>query len=420
MLIKVPRLTQRNLILFLLPVLTVPTVSVVGELMLSDIAVAILAPLLFFSRSVKFNQPYMKEILWLLALWLCGVVISDIVNDNTKENFLRGAAAVIFFGLHLFVFFVLIDAKRERVIVAVVGSAVALLVKWGAASEGLYNESLTATPWKMGGGFSVTILFLVFLGMVGMEERGKGKLLIFLSPIHLLLNARSLFLTTALAGLASVFQMRVASQKARKGLLLGALVSVFIVLPSATTIYGSLTEAGVFGDEARTKYLQQTAGGQVNIILAGRSESLVSFNAISDKPILGHGSWPESYYYYLMYLINLEALGQEPSWEEFEQMDGFLIPTHSILFGSWVSHGVLGALFWFFILYITLKAIGFVVGTKTLSKLKTVELLVLFALLWDILFSPFGQDRRCIEAIYIIAACLIVYQGKRSKVILGE
>lgn len=414
--VKIPKVNQKYLVLFLLPILTVPTVNVIGELMFSDVAVLILTPILLMNRTISVHQPYLKPILILLLTWLISAIFSDLTNETSIRNMMRGSAAIIFFAFHLFVFFVLIDGRKERYATAIIGTAVAVILKWGTASEGLYTQDLTENPWKMGGGFSVTILTIVALGYFVKSEKVKGKMLIFLAPIHLFLNARSLFLTTALAGFVSGFQLRVSSEKKRRLLLMGVLSIVLVAFPAATSVYGNLNEAGVFGEEAKKKYLEQTAGGEVNIIIAGRSESLVSFKAISDAPFLGHGSWAESAYYYSIYLAQNEALGKQVRWNALDNRERLLIPTHSLLFGAWVYHGFLGGLFWIFILYITIKAIGHSIGTSGSKNIPTLTLLVLFALLWDIFFSPFGQARRCIEAVYIVVACIVVTESKPKKI----
>lgn len=415
MLIQVPRLTQRTLILFLLPILTVPTVSVVGELMFSDIAVAILAPLMFFSRVTNFNQPYMKKIFWLIGIWLVGVVISDAVNGSSLGDFLRGMASVVFFGLHLFVFFVLVDGKRERCISAIFGSAVAVLMQWVTADEGLYSEALTDTPWKMGGGFAVSILFLLLMNYFYLGSRKSGLLLILLSPVHLFLNARSLFLTTVVAGFLSLFKFSLSSKKDKRIFFMALGFFVLILVPMSLSIYGHLTSSGFFGEEAKEKHLAQTANGEINILIAGRSEILISSQAISDSPILGHGSWAQSIPYYYAYLGLLDAMGRSINWDYIDSKDTFLIPAHSLLLQAWVFHGLFGAFFWFYVFFIALRALGLnLTGERMLSP---IEVIIIVALIWDIFFSPFGQARRCIEAIYIVVACLIVSDTQKVAVI---
>ena len=407
------RPNQVEVILFLLPCLTIWSVNLVGELMLSDIAVALLAPLLLLNRNINIKQPYLLQIILLLVLWLIGAYISDIVNDSSMKNILRGSASIIFFGLHIFVFFVLIDGQRQRYVPAVLGLAVSFLLLWTTGNSAFSSLDLTDTPWRMGAGFAVTILFMSVLGLIVQSNRVQGKILLILAPIHLYFNARSLFLTTVLAGAVSAFQLRVTSHKMRRRIIIGVLASVIVGLPIATSVYGKLNEAGIFGEEAKLKYLQQTAGGKINIILAGRSESLISFRAITDAPLLGHGSWAESMHYYNMYLSRLEALGRDVNWAAMDYKHGFLIPTHSMLFGSWVFHGILAAVFWLYILVLTVKALGYLIsGFKPIQPL---ELLILFTLLWDIFFSPFGQARRCIVAIYIVVACTILVDNNRKN-----
>lgn len=397
---------QASIILFLLPILTIFTVNIVGELMFSDILVLVLTPILFFNKSFNKKQPFLKNILLLLLLWLTGAIISDIVNDSSFRNASRGIAGIVFFGLHIFVFFVLVNGKKDRYMSAIIGVATSFILNWATNNTGLWADKMTGTPWKMGVGLGFTILFISFLGYFFTSERLKGKILLLVSPIHLLLNARSLFLTTVLAASVSAFQLKIYSKKNRVIFISFVMILVIIVMPLAMTIYGNLNESGTFGKEAQQKYLEQTAGGKINILLAGRSELLVSTKAISDSPIFGHGSWAESKYYYYIYLKSLQAIGKDVNWDATRQKGTYLIPSHSILFGTWVYHGIIGVSFWVYILFLTFKAIS--VALTGVKPVSTRELLVVFALLWDIFFSPFGQARRCIEAVYIVVVCLLL------------
>lgn len=400
----------QTITVFLLPSLTIWTFSLGGELMLSDIAVAILVPILLLYGSVSLKQPYLKPLLGLLGLWLASAIVSDVINGSTLRNMMRGWASCIFFGLHLITFFVLINGQRHRCTAAIIGVACATLLQYSTGNSAFSSEDLTDTPWKMGNGLAVTVLFTAFLSNRIPSNRMVGQILLLLSPIHLFFNARSLFLTTVLSGLASAFGMKANSNRSRAVFLIAVTAFSFVTLPVAETAYGQFTTSGVFGEEARAKYEMQTGNGQVSILLGGRTESLISLRAIADAPVFGHGSWAESKDYYLEYLAAMQILGKPVNWGAVSQKTTFLIPSHSMLLSAWVYHGILGAAFWFFVLVLTLRATSLAILNA--GSVSTLELLVLFVLLWDIFFSPFGQARRCTEAVYIVTVCVILLRRR--------
>ena len=95
-----------------------------------------------------------------------------------------------------------------------------------------------------------------------------------------------------------------------------------------------------------------------------------------------------------------------------------LIPTHSHFFGAWVENGVFGALFWFFILIIMFKALNEILFG--ISIVNPVEVLAIIWTIWNILFSPFGADQRCFEAIYIVIAVSIILRSNVKYQKLSE
>ena len=69
------------------------------------------------------------------------------------------------------------------------------------------------------------------------------------------------------------------------------------------------------------------------------------------------------------------------------------------MFGAWVEAGVLGAAFWLWVLWLAGRALlNGRFGSTHLAPLVTFAGLML---LWDVLFSPFGAERRFITPFYI-------------------
>jgi O-antigen ligase len=152
----------------------------------------------------------------------------------------------------------------------------------------------------------------------------------------------------------------------------------------------------MLGENARQKYEQQ-AGGELGLLIGGRSEILVSFRAIMDSPIIGHGSWAKDYRYVNELIYLKRVLGYSPG----QSNELGLIPTHSHLFGAWVEAGILGAVFWIWVLSLPIRGMVMIIGVK--ENFTPLFVFFGFLLIWHVLFSPFGAELR-----FIIPYCIVV------------
>lgn len=392
---------------FFLPVLTLPKVNLVGELMLSDLTVLILLPIMLTSRRFNFRQPFLKLSLILLGLWLASAVASDLWNASPLHNAMRGWSKIAFLGLYIMTFMVLINGRVERYLAAILGIAVLQILTWIiGSSEYLQGSFFDPITWKYGTGFAVTVIAMLLAIRRWRSPRAQGLFVLLTSPLHLAFNARSLFLTVALSGLASFLTLRIRQRRQRVLLLVMGLAIAITIVPAGEIAYDRLARSGVFGEEALSKHLMQTEGG-MGILLGGRSEITISLRAVADRPILGHGSWAESEYYYMRYLMLQEAAGRTINWSLIAQREGhMLIPSHSHLFGGWVEHGIFGGLFWIGMLIVMIRALG--AGLFGMRTARSVEMLAIIWTIWNILFSPFGAEQRCFFAIYLTVATILI------------
>ena len=81
-----------------------------------------------------------------------------------------------------------------------------------------------------------------------------------------------------------------------------------------------------------------------------------------------------------------------------------LIPTDSYVFGSWVEAGIVGGIFWIFMLGITVYAVSNATGTEPLLPLFAFAGLMLT---WDTLFSPLGMPTRFVAPFFMAAMILL-------------
>jgi len=402
-------LSTENVLLFLLPATMGFRVNLVGQLMISDLLVVFVFGVMLLRRMLRLKLPYLKLLMGMYLLWFGGTVFSDLINHTSLVNMIRGWSRVGLFGLFLFVIFNLIKARRDRFVTAMLGLAVGNFFTVMLVTVNVIGGPLTGPLWRYGFGFGLTVILVLILGALRFNRRSRGLMVLLLSPVHLLLSARSLFLRTFVAAVFSVLSFKVRSRRGRTMAGIVLLVILSFGLGLGEIIYGKIVSSGVLGDEALRKYQIQSMGGEGNLLLGGRSESLISLVAIRDKPIWGHGSWAYDEKYMTLYRTLLEQRGLLANLSS----DASRIPAHSVLLGSWVENGIGGAIFWAGVAILALKAVvQGVLGPKPADFLL---FLAIVTLLWDISFSPFGAERRVMLPIFIAGVSIVLNDQSRRR-----
>ncbi len=230
--------------------------------------------------------------------------------------------------------------------------------------------------------------------------------------MNIALSARNLFGLSALAALLQA--LATTRRRALSPLNLAALGIVGLVAAQGlVSAYGYAASSGLMGLDAKDKYELQSSGS-LGILLGGRAESLVSTQAIIDSPIIGHGSWARDIHYVELWVTRLEQAGYEIQGDPFESN---LIPTHSHLFGAWVEAGVLGGIFWLWALWTTVRGLYAAIVRPT--PFSGFIVFICLSLIWDILFSPFGLDRRVTTAAWLVLVMVTIEsssgEGEQAK-----
>jgi hypothetical protein len=218
--------------------------------------------------------------------------------------------------------------------------------------------------------------------------------------LSLFLDFRSMGLVCVAAAGYTYFRMRLATSGRRVSpvQLFIVVVAISISMIGFGAFYQHAVKSGWLGEAAQGKYADQQ--GEGGVLLGGRSELLSSGAAIIDSPIIGHGSWAKDPKYVAIMKDRREALGYKRTHEA----DDDLIPSHSHLFGAWVESGILGAIFWFWVLFYVVKTLLRATGREPLLP---VFAFIGFLLCWDILFSPYGAERRFLTTYFIAGIALL-------------
>jgi len=377
------------------------TVHFVGDLPVSEVILLAILPVILAIHGRRVMKQEFKILFSLLALWLLGQMISDIYRHTATVDWIRGDAAIIFFGLDLLGLAVLLRKNERRKTIFLAGIALgSILFTYLQPSDYALDQ-----PWKFG--YATGVIYLTVLVSCFFYARRMyaitALLILGIAAVNLLENYRS-----PVAGLLLTIPLVFPIIPERFGRLRvmpsqGGAIRVVILLTlalGAVWVAGRLvdyvTSAGLISEEAREKNEAEKKGGS---LLGGRPEIQVSLQAVKDSPIIGFGSWPQDPKYTEM-LIQIQVEQGVIESEDMQLWESYFIPTHSHLMGAWVWAGILGAAFWFYILWLTARATIRVAVLR--PPLAPIYASLVTGMFWQVLFSPFGLNARVYDAIAIV------------------
>jgi hypothetical protein len=372
---------------------------VVGQLLVTEILLLIAIPFLVLRQGGLARVP--QSFVWLALLWLAGQVISDLWIGSRFEDAARGWASVAMTITDL-VALALLLTDRRRILLFAGGIAA------GVGLSGAFLPSGLAVydPFKWAYAYALAIGAATVASTRWFARHGilAGLVVALSAPFSFAFGLRSMggisTLAAALLGLRLTVRRRYAVRPKSELFHILAIGVVTLAIGAVTLgVYGWAAESGVLGVETRAKYERQSKG-DLGLLIGGRSESLVSLQAILDSPLIGHGSWAQDPYYVNLLSDRLRSLGYSAG--QIEASD--LIPGHSYLLGEWMHAGVLAAFFWIAILLVVLRAMAHTVfGATSIAPLAA---FCASGLLWDILFSPYGGSTRVIA---MFSLCVLLH-----------
>ena len=323
-------------------------------------------------------------------------VVSDMYNATLMSDLLRGWARLLFFGVNVAVIAHVSRLRIDRLMAFHLGYLVSLLLGILTVHDPWLLE------WKFGYGPLLTMSIAFAMGWMAHGGMGRigGLALIAAGLVHLQSNARSLgglsIFTGMLSLLAGYFSRNLRDRASAFSARFLVPVALFIVCIHQVYTYGA--SSGLFGEKTQEKYRKQTSEGR-NIVSGARTEYTIAIPAIIEAPVLGYGSWARNTEWVKRY-IYINKMDPTSYDAEF-LMDLGIIPTHSHILGSWAEAGFMGGLFWIYVLYLA--------GTAFMALLRNADtpyrsflLFVTALFMWDILFSPFGLERRILDPASIV------------------
>lgn len=386
-----------------------------GTIYLAELCLIGLLPVLVVMRGRMLQSKVLAFILVLGLLYFGAQVITDVIRETPSADYARGWSRILFLLFSFVSSYLLIGNDRARLLSYACGLVV------GSAFFLLINNPLSAIGWKFGFAGSTTTLVLIGFSLVPVLRSPSSlvgpAIMVALGAFSAFMDFRSwggiLMLSAAFLSIPAI--LRLIGLKP-KPLSYSRMLAMGVILMAtgfgALKAYGVAAESGMLGERSKQKYETQSALGDLGILLGGRSESLVTVQAIQDSPLIGHGSWAKDRYYADLRQLMLYRLGFV---NRFIEPETDLIPTHSHLLGSWVEAGVGGALFWVGILTLVIAALRRLYASD--DPLRPYLVFLMFLFIWDILFSPFGAQRRLTNGFLMVC---VLFALKASSMNLRQ
>lgn len=400
------KMSFKVFMIFIIGMLSMIKIKIVGTMTVGELVVLTLSPC-YISKMSYWKYKNMKFLILFMFLWILGVIISDIYNGTDLENFAKGFFNVFIMLLSIPVIYNLIIDKPHRIL---------LFWFYYSLSSAIFYF-LEVMPKSIAG--TNDVWFIYYFLPLAMFLSGllyyKGYRLLsmvfisFYSIISLWFNSRNIFLTMGISVTVLLFMGNVnelnkyelsRKMKSRFLLLLVSLLFSFVVIKKT---YEFLAYNGILGDYAYNKYITQKNSDQG--LASGRIDFIQAILAISEKPFSGHGSYSTDKigsFYLKSYMLNYDT-------DDYVATD--VLPSHSYILGAWVFSGILGALFWLYVIYTI-----FVFLYKYIAyDPKMIALTLFFStnMLWNIMFSPFSD--RIGFLFYIIIITILINKAKDEE-----
>jgi hypothetical protein len=400
-----------DVLALLVPATQFIEIHAVGRLFMPDLLLAFILPMLFVAHGKRLCARLPKIFILLAIIWFFSQVATDIFRATDFSDYIRGWAKIASTLVNFAALYLLLYGHPRRLILYAVGMVV------GGGIGYFINPTLYAVdmPWKFGYGVPAT-LSLVLLAVVIIEHRRigpyvAGGVLLAAAALNIFMGFRSLGGICFLAACYLFIQFQwgrwVADQgtRVRQMLLFGILLAISSA--GLFQVYDYSARSGLLGQDAKEKYEGQAAG-EYGLLLGGRSELLVSSRAILDSPFFGHGSWAKDDQYSSL----LTELRRQADYIAVGEDEEGLIPTHSHLLGAWVEAGIMGAVFWAWVLSLPVRIL--LRPYSVMDHLTPLTAFFAFFLIWDIFFSPYGAERRFLTPYYVVVMMTYIgtYSGK--------
>jgi len=374
-------------------------VRLIGYMAFTEVYFLVTAPWRFGKHLRLITRGVGGTVMALWIGWVLVALVSDLWNDVPFQLLARGVSRAFFTGLAMLSVFLVCVHSWKRFDCMLLGIPFSMIIslfifkpgqqdiyEWGLEDSLQFQTSLN---YILTAAIIAATAFLYrsrpWLVMAGMFAAG---------PLYIVMGSRATGAIFIAAGLTTVF-FRVLGDARRlklrkvgwwRVLLLGA-CGLGLTLGVART-YDYLASRELL-DEKQVRKYQRESQAEGGVFFGSRGVYILTgLLAWWDRPILGHGSWPEDTNGY--YLTAADMLGVPASDYRYAPVKGVavrnMLPIHSVLVSALAEHGPLALLFFLYLAYLNVTALR-IVPTQ-LPQYTATFAIFLWMNAWNLLASP--------------------------------
>ena len=402
---------RSNLLLFLTAAFSMTQIRIVGYLGISELLMTVAGPFVLFKNWKFLKRDGFGPILLLSGLWVVSALITDWYRQTEWSSLLKGMASPLMVLMMIPCLHAMLRDDIRLVKWAIVGFTVTVflstyVIPSGTTAAVAEMQGITAREAALDYKLTFMSMVMSVFSLVPQLYYLRFPMLslvitLGLAVFGLLEGGRSAFLALMMsAGLMLVgggSAMRIRKVSRMIPLMF---LSLVILSMGAKILYEEAAKRELMGEGERDKFEEQSASKLG--LLSGRSQFVPIALAIKDSPLIGHGSWAIDYKGYAI---------RAAEWMEDDKTLSILyrkggvgyIPGHSHILVAYLWHGILGAVFWVYVLWILWRTFRHNLGV--VPELYGYLVLSLPPLIWAIFFSPFGGR---VSTVTVLVVCLLV------------
>lgn len=398
------------LILFLFELGFALKFNFIGVISISELFLLFYVPTVILPKVCWKSSKDLRNITIAYIILLLFQVLSEYMVGNELTNSLKGIAITVVSYFH-FIFLIYYLSRWKKLILVLLLSQIFMrLFSEVAVEEQTIEDVIHGEAAAYLKFYISPIVILISLCLSVMLTTKKFPLLFsFLGVILVVLGARSSGGMAFAAGLVTyMINHRLVVRNKKRFII--SLAALCVIAYSCYAYYVNQVLTGVItSGNNRQLFLCENPYNPLELLMAGRSEMWVGWQAFMDKFWFGHGAWP--YDSTGKYLRMMYAMHDELS--KFTLNTHYLIPSHSVLVGSGMMNGVFAFVTMAYILYFFIKR-GVLSFIHCERKYKLVLVYYVFDLLWTAFFSPQSHFRLSMPIAFAII--FVIHASIRTNV----
>lgn len=391
--------------------------NLVGRLALGDIIAAVSVIFSVKKWMAVLNVFHdIKKIVTLLFCYLIIQLISDIINENTLVNSARGLANIAM-AIIVILYLTKVLAKEFYIIYVIFfGLSISNLLFGPEIVKNHVSSIYDMGFFK----FRVVpiinyflfglILYLSYKKKVKFSNKKIGSVFVIYGLFCLFLDARSNGLYFIIAGLLNMYLFVFKYLKRKYIIWIGAFL-LFVFLGLYFVYVNSVLTGAIKSEHTKKQLLRiENPYNPISFLASGRKEIFASVIAISESPIIGHGSWAKDKNGRFNQIL-AERSGEEDRFNYLIENNGdsnFIIPTHSVFTGSWVSGGFFCFLMIVLIFYVYISNVIKIIKNPKFRKsvIFPIFCVLTLQLIWIFFFSPLSSLKNGVPLILVFTLIL--------------